>query len=147
MKKIFAMFLMVAMLISCTGAAVFAREVNTLPAYMKAKEVMMNSKAKIEKAQALAKKGGIYTGIGKAVAHQQRARELFRAGWYERAILHARRAKVLAKEVIKANRQEIADKDDDKLDIKISVVSDAELDMDIKIVADKDAIKIVIVID
>jgi len=147
MKKIFAMFLMVAILISCTGVAVLAKDVTTLPAHAKAKLVLTKSRNTIIKAQELAKKGGIYTGLGKAVAHQQRARELFRAGWYERAILHARRAKVLAKEVIKANRQEIKDDDDDQLEIKIAIVSDAELDADIKIIVDKDAIKIVIDLD
>ncbi len=146
MKKIFAMFLMVAMLISCTGAAVFAKDVTTLPAYSAAKKVMTKSKNTIERAQALAKKGGVYTGLGKAVAHQQRARELFRAGWYEKAILHANRAKVLAKEVLKANRQELKD-EDDKIDIKIATTSDKDLDLDIKIIADKDAIKIVLVMD
>ncbi len=147
MKKIFVMFLMVAMLISCTGVAVMAKEVNTLPAHAKAKLVLSKSKNTILKAQELAKKGGVYTGLGKAVAHQQRARELYRAGWYERAILHANRAKILAKEILKANRQELKDDSNDELDIKIAIVSDSELDADIKIMADKDAIKIVLLID
>lgn len=50
------------------------------------------------------KKGKVYTGdLAKAIAHQEKAIELWRRKVYRKAYLHTRRARVLSIQAIKAN--------------------------------------------
>lgn len=46
-----------------------------------------------------------YFGLGRAVAHQQKARDLYRYGSYRDAIFHSLRARDLAFQVIEQNRE------------------------------------------
>jgi hypothetical protein len=56
-------------------------------------------------AQKAADYGHHYYGLGQAVAHQQKARELYWDGSYREAIYHSLRARDLAFQVIVANRE------------------------------------------
>jgi hypothetical protein len=57
------------------------------------------------KAQQAADRGHHYYGLGQAVAHQQKARELYWAGSYREAIYHSLRARDLAFTVMNENRE------------------------------------------
>ena len=56
-------------------------------------------------AQQAADHGHRYLGLGAAVAHQQKARELYLSGAYRDAIYHSLRARDIAFQVIVANRE------------------------------------------
>jgi hypothetical protein len=56
-------------------------------------------------AQRAADHGHHYLGLGQAVSHQQKARELYEAGYYREAIYHSLRARDIAFQIMAANRE------------------------------------------
>lgn len=53
---------------------------------------------------------GNYHGLGRAIAHQNRARQLYFEGWYDRAIAHSIQARRIAIGIIRQNRGRIDEK-------------------------------------
>ena len=59
----------------------------------------------LREAQHVAKRYHYTSGMAKAVAHQQKAHDLYRHGNYREAIFHSLRARDLAFQIIRGNRQ------------------------------------------
>lgn len=71
----------------------------------KALNVLMRTNRVIGFGHMAVKRGHVYTGdLAKAVRHERFAKKLYLEGMYHKAILHSRRARLLAMEAIKANR-------------------------------------------
>ena len=69
-----------------------------------ARYVINRTATVIFRAQRSARTGHYYRGFARIIAHQNKARDLFRAGLYQEAIFHSLRARRLAMEVIRGNR-------------------------------------------
>lgn len=106
-----------------------------LKARAAAKRVIKGTAVVIYKAHKAVKKNKVYTGnLAKAIAHQKFARKLYREGKYHRAIHHSRRARILARMALKANKE--ADNDNEKLskddqEFAKNPPSDAELEKEL----------------
>jgi hypothetical protein len=70
----------------------------------KAREVLRVTADYLIRAQRAARLGHYHFGLGKAYAHQEEARRLYRDGFYRRAIAHSLRARQIAQDVIDGNR-------------------------------------------
>lgn len=91
-----------------------------------------------------------YKGMSQAVAHQQKARQLFMAGAYQSAIHHSLRARRIAISVIEGNREKWSNPWDTREE-KYHRDSPRDNDLDLKLnffkFGDKEAIKISIDLD
>lgn len=101
-------------------------------------------------AQRSAGRRNYYNGLAKAIAHQQKARQLFMAGSYQSAIHHSLRARRIAISVIEGNRERWPNPWDAREE-KYRRNSPRDRDLDIKLnmikIGDKEAIKISIDLD
>lgn len=70
-----------------------------------AREVLGQTNDTLERAQRAARRGGYRDGLGRAFAHQDEARELYRQGSYGRAISHSMRAREIAEDIIRINQR------------------------------------------
>ncbi|MGE5581229.1 MAG: hypothetical protein ACM3X9_01685 [Bacillota bacterium] len=96
-------------------------------------------------AQRAAKRGRQYSGLREAIAHQQRAKQLYERRLYQEAIFHSLRARDIAIRVIERNRERPAReyyRDDMENRYYRSAPRDSDLDfrIDITKVGDDDAI-------
>jgi hypothetical protein len=91
-----------------------------------------------------------YNGLAQAIAHQQKARQLFMAGSYQSAIHHSLRARKIAISVIEGNKERWSNPWDAREE-KYRHNSPRDRDLDIKLnlikIGDKEAIKISIDLD
>lgn len=91
-----------------------------------------------------------YKGLAQAIAHQQKARQLFMAGSYQSAIHHSLRARRIAISVIEGNRERWSNPWDAREE-KYRRNSPRDRDLDVKLnlikIGDKEAIKISIDLD
>ncbi|HYH03757.1 MAG TPA: hypothetical protein VEC37_11680 [Bacillota bacterium] len=71
---------------------------------MRARDVLRETNNVLERAQRSSDRGGYRNGLGRAFAHQEEARDLYRYGRYERSISHSLRAREIAEDIIRANR-------------------------------------------
>src|SRR6186713_2964547 len=72
---------------------------------VQAKNIIIRTNRVIGHAQMSVKRGGIYSGdLSKSVIHERTAKKLYQEGNYQRAIHHARLARVLANQAIKSNK-------------------------------------------
>jgi hypothetical protein len=97
-------------------------------AIQKTRFVLMKARTKVSE-------GKMYTGnLAKAISHQRLAKKLYLEEKYEKAIHHARRARMLAIMAIKANKgTPIADMEDSSLekDMAKGSPSDEQLDKEL----------------
>lgn len=70
-----------------------------------ARAIIQRTTVVLREAQQTAKRHRYTRGLAKAVAHQERARELYWRGDYKDAIFHSLRARDLAFQIIRGNRQ------------------------------------------
>lgn len=70
-----------------------------------AKYIIDRTAKVLEETQRIAKKGRHYSGFGQAVAHQEKARELYRQGHYQDAIAFSLRARELSLGIIRGNKE------------------------------------------
>lgn len=111
------------------------------PAQIKTQQILRTTTGIIRRAQYTARSGRMRHGLGRAIAHQRRARELYFEGWYERAIAHSIEARKIAGQLIRGNRGNFSDNNiyfdtkgvyyyrnnsekDLELEIKINLVDD-----------------------
>lgn len=91
-----------------------------------------------------------YKGMSKAVAHQQKAQRLYRAGAYQEAIFHSLRARRIAIEIIQGNREKWNGSWDTRED-KYRKIAPRDADLDVKLdlikIGDKEAVRISIDLD
>lgn len=91
-----------------------------------------------------------YKGMSKAVAHQQKAQRLYRAGAYQEAIFHSLRARKIAIEIIQGNREKWNGSWDTRED-KYRRIAPRDADLDVKLdlikIGDKEAVRISIDLD
>jgi hypothetical protein len=103
---------------------------------VKSKRVLRRTAVVMLAAHADLKRGKVYTGdFARAVRHQRYAVFLWRRGFYVRAIHHSRRARMLAINVIQANKGTVQpgfkmDKDENAL--SKNTPADTQLDNDLK---------------
>lgn len=103
---------------------------------VKSKRVLRRTAVVMLAAHADLKRGKVYTGdFARAVRHQRYAVFLWRRGFYARSIHHSRRARMLAINVIQANKGTVQpsykmDKEEDSL--SKNTPSDSQLDTDLK---------------
>ncbi len=95
-------------------------------------------------------RGNYYKGLAQAVAHQQKARRLYMAGFYRDAIYHSLRARRIAIMVIQGNREKWSGSWDVRED-RYRHDSPHDNDLDIKLnlikIGDKEAVRISIDLD
>jgi hypothetical protein len=106
-----------------------------------ARHVVNRTALVIIAAQKAARTGHEYLGLGRSVAHQRFARQLFREGFYFRAIIHSLRARTLAVNVIRRNKAElIKEATLDKIESSYAQKSppDQELDQQVEKDTEKD---------
>lgn len=114
-----------------------------------AKYVIERTARVLNQAQRSAKRGRYHSGLGRAVSHQQRARELYAKRDYREAIYFSLRSRELAIEIIERNRGKV--RPDFRMDKREQRYKggpggrnlDAKLDPK-KMRKDKDALKITI---
>lgn len=70
-----------------------------------ARYVINRTASVISRAQRNARMNHYYAGFARAIAHQNKARELFQNRRYQEAIFHSLRARKLAMQVIRGNRE------------------------------------------
>ena len=103
---------------------------------VKSKRVLRRTAVVMIAAHADLKRGKVYTGdFARAVRHQRYAVFLWRRGFYVRSIHHSRRARMLAINVIQANKGTVQpgfkmDKDENAL--SKNTPADTQLDNDLK---------------
>lgn len=103
---------------------------------VKSKRVLRRTAVVMLAAHADLKRGKVYTGdFARAVRHQRYAVFLWRRGFYARSIHHSRRARMLAINVIQANKGTVQpsykmDKEEDSL--SKNTPPDSQLDTDLK---------------
>ena len=72
---------------------------------MDARRVLQRTAQYLMEAQRVARnRGNYYQGLGKALAHQNRAKQLYEQGWYDRAIVHSISARKIAIDILRQNR-------------------------------------------
>ena len=111
------------------------------PVQKHARYVIHRTAVVLVAAQKAALKGGDYAGLGRAVAHQNHARKLFRDGFYVDAIYHSLRARAIAADVITRNKADlVAEARLDTLESRYAKKSppDQDLDLAIKVKIDDD---------
>lgn len=72
-----------------------------------ARHVFRRTALVIVTAQKAAREGKQYVGLGKSIAHQRFARQLYKEGFYFRAVTHSLRARTIAIQVIRRNKAEL----------------------------------------
>lgn len=91
-----------------------------------------------------------YKGMSKAIAHQQKAQRLYRAGAYQEAIFHSLRARRIAIEIIQGNREKWNGSWDTRED-KYRKIAPRDADLDVRLdlikIGDKEAVRISIDLD
>lgn len=70
-----------------------------------ARYIINRTASVISRAQRAARIGHYYDGFARSIAHQHKARELFQARHHREAIFHSLRARRLAMQVIRGNRE------------------------------------------
>lgn len=103
-------------------------------------------------AQGAANRGHHYYGLSQAVAHQQKARELYLDGFYQDAIFHSLRARDIAFQVIDRNRvRPPHDYEYDEMEASYHRSAPRASELDLKIdsikIGDKGAVRIHIGLD
>ena len=87
-------------------------------------------------AKAQLNKGQVYTGdFARALAHQRMAVRLFKAGYFQRAVNHSHRARMLAFAVIRSNKGQVDRKwepNKDEQAMHANAPSDQQLDRDLQ---------------
>ncbi|HYH03756.1 MAG TPA: hypothetical protein VEC37_11675 [Bacillota bacterium] len=73
---------------------------------MRARRVLRYTSETLMQAQRAARRGGYREGLGRGFAHQDRAKELYYDGEYNRSIRHSLRAREIAEYIIDENRVE-----------------------------------------
>lgn len=117
MKKLLIGLLLVALLVSCQ-ISTFAKpgkfkdgpgKSYDAPGHRKVKKdagyIIHRTALIIYDAQQAAKRRHYYYGLSRAIAHQQKARQLYKIESYRDAIYHSLRARDLAFQVIRENRE------------------------------------------
>lgn len=98
-----------------------------------ARYVINRTASVISRAQRSTKIGHFYNGIARSIAHQNKARELYRAGRYRDAIFHSLRARKLAMNVIRGNRDNWAGYSRDEREERYARMSPKDKDLDVLI--------------
>lgn len=98
-----------------------------------ARYVINRTASVIFRAQRAARIGHYYYGFARSIAHQNKARELFRAGRYREAIFHSLRARRLAMQVIRGNRENWSGYSRDDREERYGHQTPSDRDLDIRI--------------
>lgn len=98
-----------------------------------ARYVINRTATVIFRAQRTARVHHYYAGFARSVAHQNKARELFRAGSYREAIFHSLRARKLAMFVIRGNRDNWSGYDRDDREAFYVKMAPRDNDLDIRV--------------
>lgn len=77
------------------------------PSYLRddARYILQRTARRLMEAQQMAMRRNFRSGLGLAMAHQQKARELYWQGFYREAIFHSLRARNMALQIISGNRE------------------------------------------
>lgn len=91
-----------------------------------------------------------YRGLSLAIAHQQKARRLYMAGFYQDAIFHSLRAREIAIVIIRENRENWSGSWDDREErYRCNAPRDNDLDIKLNLIkiGDKEAVRISVDLD
>lgn len=103
MKKHVAIFILVLMIF--LHSAFICAAPNNIQ--QQTRTILRRTEAIIITSYKLAKKTGVYTGLGLATSHQIYARKLLQRGSFRKAIFHSLRARILAVDLIVMNKKGI----------------------------------------
>jgi hypothetical protein len=98
-----------------------------------ARYVINRTASVILRAQRISRAKHYYFGFARSVAHQNKARELFKAGFYRDAIFHSLRARTLAMNVIRGNQDNWSGYSRDDREERYSRACPSDRDLDVKI--------------